>query len=87
MAGIRFCEVCKQQIDPERAQANPMTRLCGVHAEEINDFGGEFILSGKQERTNKSGSLKINYGGIAVSQERNLDGIQRLKDRYEEQQG
>lgn len=86
MAGIRFCEVCKAQIDPERAAALPGTRLCDEHGKAIEAYGGEFVVSAQQERTSKSGSLKINYGGIATHQERNDEAVQRLKDQYQAEQ-
>ncbi len=86
MASVRFCEVCKTQIDTDRAAALPATRLCEAHGREIEAFGGEFTVSAQQERTSKSGSLKINYGGIATHQERNEDAVQRLKDHYEAEQ-
>lgn len=87
MAGVRFCEVCKVQIDPERAAALQGTRLCDEHGKAIEAFGGEFVVSAKQDRTSKAGSLKINYGGIATSQERNDEAVQRLKDQFEAEQG
>lgn len=39
---LRFCEVCKQEIENERAEHLPETRLCVEHARQIQDFGGEF---------------------------------------------
>jgi hypothetical protein len=83
MASTRICEICKQVIDAERAEGLPDTRLCGPHAEEIQQFGGEFILEAAQERTNKAGSLKINYGGIATRKTRNHVAIQQLRDAWE----
>jgi len=78
-----MCEICKQPIDPERAEGLPDTRLCGKHAEEIQQFGGEFVLKAEQERTSKASSLKINYGGIATRKERNQRAMERLRDAYE----
>lgn len=39
----RMCEVCRQPIDPDRAEAIPETRLCTEHAREIQAYGGEFV--------------------------------------------
>lgn len=80
---MRFCIVCKQEIDPDRAEAIPATRLCGEHAKEIEKYGGEFTLSASQERTSKQGSLKLNYGGIATTSTRNEAAIRQLLDEYE----
>ena len=80
---MRFCIVCKQKIDPERAEAIPATRLCGEHAKEILNYGGEFIVSASQERTSKQGSLKLNYGGITTSKTRNLKALEQLMDAYD----
>ena len=85
MAATRACEICKQIIDPERADALPDTRLCTEHAREILKFGGEFTVSAVQERTSKTGSLKINYGGIATSKSRNQAAIRKLRDAYDQQ--
>lgn len=83
MASIRFCEICKQEIDADRAAANPETRLCGVHVEAIKKYGGEFLVSVEDERTSKPGSLKINYGGISkLTSVRNRRGIEQLRDDY-----
>jgi hypothetical protein len=82
MAKLRLCEVCKQPIDAERAAALPETRLCTQHGEEIRKYGGEFRITAHQERTSKSGSLKINYGGVTTSQVRNQEAVERLKDDY-----
>ena len=82
MSKPRRCEICKQPIDPERAEGYPETRLCTKHGEAIKHYGGEFLLTASQERTSKSGSLKINYGGIETQSTRNYEGIARLKDDY-----
>ncbi|MEQ8787575.1 MAG: hypothetical protein RIC55_14825 [Pirellulaceae bacterium] len=50
--------------------------------EAIDKYGGEFLLSAVQERTSKSGSLKLNYGGVHTTKRRNVEGIQRLRDDY-----
>ena len=80
---VRHCEICRQPIDAERAEALPETRLCTEHGRAIQAFGGEFVLSSRQERTSKAGSLKVNYGGVSVQQRRNKEAIERLKDAYE----
>ena len=83
---MRFCIVCKKEIEPDRSEAIPATRLCAHHAREIEQFGGEFTVSGSQERTSKQGSLKLNYGGISTSSKRNDEALNRLLDEYERQQ-
>jgi hypothetical protein len=85
MARTRLCEICKRPIDSERAEGMPDTRLCGQHAEEIEQFGGEFVVTAQQERTSKASSLKINYGGITTSKSRNHAAMERLKQHYENQ--
>ena len=80
---MRLCEICKQPIETERLESVTGTRLCTTHAEAIDAYGGEFIVSAQQERTSKAGSLKLNYGGIATSQKRNQEGMDRLKDDFE----
>ena len=79
----RPCEICMKPIDPERCEANPLTRLCRHHAEAIAKYGGEFRLISQQERTSKQGSLKLNYGGVTAKQVRNTAAIERLKDEHE----
>jgi hypothetical protein len=78
----RFCEICHQPIDEERAEALPNTRLCMEHAQAAGKFGGEFAVSFKTEVISKQGSLKKNYGGITTSQRRNNKAIQKLRDEY-----
>lgn len=82
MAKVRICEVCKQPIEAERAEGVPETRLCGKHSTEVEKYGGEFLMTATQERTSKTGSLKINYGGISTTRTRNQEGIRRLRDDY-----
>jgi hypothetical protein len=84
MAAIRRCEICKQPIDAERAEALPDTRLCTPHAIEIKEYGGEFITVGEQERTNKAGSLKRNYGAVTTSKQRNQRAVDRLKEAFQD---
>jgi len=80
---MRLCVVCKARIDEERIEAIPETRLCTEHGREIQRYGGEFVVSGFQERTSKPGSLKLNYGGISTSKARNDEAIEILRDEYE----
>ncbi len=83
MARVRFCEICKTEIDPQRAKANPETRLCDVHIEALKKYGGEFLTDIEDERTSKPGSMKINHGGIGkVTHRRNYKGIEQLRDDY-----
>lgn len=83
---MRLCIVCKCEIESDRIEAIPATRLCVNHGREIQQYGGEFTLSASQERTSKQSSLKINYGGISTSSTRNEDALERLLDDYERQQ-
>lgn len=85
MNKLRFCEICKQPIDAERAESIPATRLCQVHAKEIEKYGGEFKVTASQERTSKEGSLKINYGSIATKSVRNQEAVDRLREDYLDQ--
>ena len=83
---MRVCIVCKQDIDPLRAEAMPDTRLCSKHGQEIEKFGGEFKLAASQERTSKQGSLKLNYGSVSAERVRNQAALERMLDEYERQQ-
>ena len=83
---MRLCVVCKQEIEADRVEAIPGTRLCIQHGKEIQKYGGEFKLSATQERTSKQGSLKLNYGGISTESTRNEDGLNALLDEYERKQ-
>jgi hypothetical protein len=85
-ASMRCCIVCKSPIDPDRLEVIPETRLCTQHGQEIQDFGGEFIVSASHERTSKQGSLKHNYGGVATSMTRNDEALRKLCDRFEHEQ-
>ena len=80
---MRHCEICKQPIDADRAEAIRQTRLCTEHAREIQKYGGEFVMSSTQEKTSKEGSLKKNYGGISTRLRRNERAISQLKDDFE----
>jgi len=83
---MRRCEICKQPIDPERAEALPDTQLCTEHGRQIGKFGGEFIVTVEHERTNKAGSLKRNYGGVTPKKRRNQKALDRLRAEYEQSQ-
>ena len=83
---MRLCIVCKQEIESDRIEAIPATRLCTQHGEEIQAYGGEFTVSASQERTSKQGSLKLNYGGISTSSTRNENALSRLLDDYDRRQ-
>lgn len=80
---MRRCMVCKLEIDSDRAEALPATRLCTEHGREIEKYGGEFTVRASQERTSKAGSLKLNYGGITTISTRNEQALNRLLDDYE----
>jgi hypothetical protein len=80
MSKTRFCEICKQPIDPERVEVLPETHLCTTHAREIEKFGGEFRLLTHQEKTSKAGSLKKNFGGVATKKVRNDEAMRKLRE-------
>lgn len=86
MTKSRPCEICKQPIDAERIEVVPETRLCAVHAREIQKLGGEFIVIATQERTSKAGSLKHNYGSVTTSKTRNHEAMAKLLEQYERSQ-
>lgn len=79
----RRCFVCKNEIESDRLEAIPQTRLCTQHGHAIQKFGGEFIMSASQERTSKKTSLKVNYGAISTSFARNERGLELLKEDYD----
>jgi hypothetical protein len=79
---IRLCEICKTQIDPDRLDATPDTRLCKEHAIAIQKYGGEFTTSAVMERTSKAGSLKLNYGGVTTTRTRNQPAVDRLREEF-----
>ena len=84
MAALRLCEICKNEIEPERSEHLPQTRLCSEHAREIERFGGEFSVVGTQEDTAKKTSLKRNYGGgISTISSRNQEAIDALRSEFE----
>ena len=82
----RFCAVCQCEIPAERVEAEEQTRLCKVHAEAIQKYGGEFTRSGQYTSLGKTESLKKNYGDVTVSLCRNEEGLSRLLDDYEREQ-
>lgn len=82
MGAIRFCAVCKQEIEQERQENDPKTVLCDVHAKEIEKYGGENKALPTDERLSKGDSLKINYGAVSVKLVRNQEGIDRLREDY-----
>jgi hypothetical protein len=86
MSKSRYCEICKQPIEQDRAENDAKTRLCRVHAIEIEKYGGEFKMTASQERTSKEGSLKINYGAVATNATRNQEAIDRLREDYLDRQ-
>ena len=79
---MRLCAVCKKQIEEDRIDAIPGTRLCIEHGSEIQKYGGEFKISASDERTSKRGSMKINYGGIATNSVRNTEALEQLIDDF-----
>lgn len=78
----RLCFVCKKPIEKERLDAIAETRLCAQHGREIQDLGGEFILSATQEKTSKKTSLKVNYGGITTTSTRNQYAMDELREKF-----
>ena len=85
MAKSRPCEICMKPIEQTRLNTLTDTRLCDEHAKQIEKYGGEYLRSFTEESTSKQGSLKKNYGGIAVTKVRNQKAIEQLKDEYEEE--
>jgi hypothetical protein len=85
MVKTRPCEICGQPIDPERIEVIPETTLCGEHARSIAKHGGEFILTSRRVSLGKTGSLKKNYGDVNVRKHRNVEGLEKLKQEWEEQ--
>jgi hypothetical protein len=83
----RHCEICRKPIDPERCEVLPDTRLCTEHARMIGKYGGEFLVTMRQESLGKQGSLKKNYGGVSTRKTRNTLGIEKLRQEYEDSQG
>jgi hypothetical protein len=80
--GTRLCEVCRVEVDSQRLEGISDTRLCAEHAEDIKEFGGEFVMTAKQQATSKAGSLKLNYGTVETTRKRNAGAIDKLRDKY-----
>jgi hypothetical protein len=83
---VRFCQICKQPIEAERAEGLPETRLCIRHSEAIVKYGGEFTTATSTVVTSKAGSLKRNYGGVNTRKVRNDAAMERLRDEFEREQ-
>jgi hypothetical protein len=83
---VRFCQICKQPIEVERAEGLPETRLCVRHSEAIAKYGGEFTTASSTVVTSKAGSLKRNYGGVTTRKVRNHAALERLRDDFEREQ-
>jgi len=49
----------------------------------IERYGGEFLISSRQESLGKPGSLKKNYGGVSVTKTRNMAGLEKLQAEYD----
>jgi hypothetical protein len=84
----RGCEICKREIEPDRAETLPNTRLCLEHARMLKQYDsrGEFIRLVTLESTSKQGILKRTGGkGVAVKLVRNIEAIEKLRDAYESQ--
>ena len=81
-----MCVVCQLEIEAERAEALPETRLCIEHAREIQKYGGEFTLTGTLESTSKVGSLKKNYGGVDVVKCRNAAGLLQVMNDFDKKE-
>ncbi|HWG44999.1 MAG TPA: hypothetical protein VN688_19675 [Gemmataceae bacterium] len=81
-AKVRLCAVCKKDIS-ERVEILLETWLCREHAGMIERYGGEFLISSRQESLGKPGSLKKNYGGVSVTKTRNMAGLEKLQAEYD----
>lgn len=81
---VRPCEICRREIEPERIEALPDTRLCAEHAKMIAKHGGEFTITYTRERLGKPGSLKKNYGGVTPHKLRNRTAMAKLRQEHAE---
>jgi hypothetical protein len=80
----RPCEICGELLTEERMEAQPGTRLCPRHAEQIRKLGGEFRVKLTESSLAKPGSMKGNRGDVAVTgKERNHAALERLRQEYE----
>lgn len=61
------CARCGETIPAERLEGLPETMVCVTCS---NEMGGEFKVIVTSERTNKPGSLKVNYGGFSTKKVR-----------------
>ena len=57
------CIRCEETIPEARMKALPETELCISCSEAV---GSDFVLTSRLVRTNKEGSMKVNYGGVEV---------------------
>ena len=81
---LRKCDVCRCWIPPEHLEVAPESELCFAHAVEAEAYGGEHRLTWRQERTSKSGSLKLNYGSVIPKSVRNPRAVERVRLEYEQ---
>lgn len=63
----RQCERCDADIPAGRLKALPGTWLCVACSQEV---GGDFVYTAVQLNLGKTGSLKLNYGGVSVHKRR-----------------
>ncbi|MEK6238674.1 MAG: TraR/DksA C4-type zinc finger protein, partial [Planctomycetales bacterium] len=61
------CKRCKGDIPAERVEAMPGTELCVKCSQAV---GGEFEYLSREVNTAKVGSLKKNYGSLAIRKRR-----------------
>lgn len=86
---FRGCEVCKQEIDAERAENDARTRLCASCSKEMETNkdrygGGEFVIHAKEEKTTKAGGFDKGSGrSVAASRVRNEAGLRKFKDDFD----
>lgn len=82
-AETRPCEICGRPIEAIRIEVIPATRLCQAHGQMIRQFGGEFIIRAREDKTSKENSLKKNYGGVTTRLSRNDEAVVRLRRAYQ----
>ena len=86
---FRGCEICKQEIDSERAANDPKTRLCAACSREMETHkerygGGEFLIQAREEKTTKQGGFDKGSGrSVSTSRIRNDEGVRKFKDDYD----
>ena len=76
----RYCAVCSGEIEADRLDALPDTRLCIKHGKEIAKYGGEFTATGTH--INVGRGLKGLTAGVEAKFDRNQDAIDRLRDDF-----